>query len=168
MGNCAAPHVARNGGLAMTAHHHNWSSSPPSTLKLIHTDGRLQEFTQTIKASHLLSQNPNCFLCSSESMFIDSTVPRIHEEEDLCLGQLYFLLPLSMSRAPLTLRELCLLAIKASAVLESGASLTRGKDAVSSVAEVIRDGTELQPGSTLRDWIRVRDAEGLSCESPCV
>ncbi|XP_030442061.1 uncharacterized protein LOC115664251 [Syzygium oleosum] len=134
MGNCAAPQITRNGGLAMTTHHHSWSSSSPSTLKLIHMDGRLQEFTQTMKASHLLSQNPDCFLCSSESMFIDSTVPQIHEEEDLHLGQLYFFLPLSMSRAPLSLQELCLLAIKASAVLESSSSSRRTKDGGSSVA----------------------------------
>ncbi|XP_030439715.1 uncharacterized protein LOC115661627 [Syzygium oleosum] len=135
MGNCAASQNTRNGGLAMTTHHHNWSSSsPPSTLKVIHMDGRLQEFTQDIKASHLLSQNPNCFLCSSDSMFIDSIVPQIHEEEDICLGQLYFLLPLSMSRVPLSFRELCMLAIKASAVLESSSSLRRRKDRVSSGA----------------------------------
>ncbi|XP_048135640.1 uncharacterized protein LOC125315241 [Rhodamnia argentea] len=135
MGNCAAPQITRNGGLAKTTHHHNWpSSSPPSTLKLIHMDGRLQEFTQTIKASHLLSQNPNCFLCSSDSMFIDSIVPRIHEEEDLCLGQLYFLLPLSISRVPLSFRELCMLAIKANAALESTSSVRRRKDGVPSGA----------------------------------
>ncbi|KAF7848836.1 hypothetical protein BT93_L1528 [Corymbia citriodora subsp. variegata] len=99
MGNCAASQITRNGGLAMTGHHHNWPPSPPSTLKLIHMDGRLEEFPQTMKASHLLSQNPNCFLCSSDSMFIDSIVPQIHEDEDLHLGQLYFLLPLSMTRA---------------------------------------------------------------------
>ncbi|XP_010068126.2 uncharacterized protein LOC104454953 [Eucalyptus grandis] len=132
MGNCASPQITRNGGLAMTTRHHDWSPSPPYMLKVIHMDGRLQEFPQTIKASQLLSQNPNCFLCSSESMFIDSLAPQIHEEEDLCLGQLYFLLPLSMSRVPLSLRELCLLAVKASAVLESSLSSRRRKDRVSS------------------------------------
>ncbi|XP_056160989.1 uncharacterized protein LOC130135551 [Syzygium oleosum] len=133
MGNCAAPQITRNGGLPMTTHHQGWSSSSPSTVKLINMDGRLQEFTQTMKASHLLSQNPDCFLCSSESMFIDTIVPQIHEEEDLCLGQLYFLLPLSMSRVPLSFRELCLLAIKASAVLESSSSSRRTKDGGPSV-----------------------------------
>ncbi|KAF8028329.1 hypothetical protein BT93_E1061 [Corymbia citriodora subsp. variegata] len=128
MGNCAAAQITRNGGLAKTTRRHNWLSSPPSTLKVIHMDGSLQEFTQAIKASHLLSQNPNCFLCSSESMFINSIAPQIHEEEDLCLGQLYFLLPLSMSRVPLSLRELCMLAVKAHAVLGSSSSLRRRKD----------------------------------------
>ncbi|KAL3730634.1 hypothetical protein ACJRO7_027633 [Eucalyptus globulus] len=130
MGNCAAPQITRNGGLAMTARHQNWLSSPPSTLMVIHMDGRLQEFAQTLKASHLLSQNPNCFLCSSESMFVDSMVPQVHEEEDLCFGQLYFLLPLSMSRVLLSLRELCMLAVKASVVLGSSSSLRRRKDGV--------------------------------------
>ncbi|KAF8028332.1 hypothetical protein BT93_E1064 [Corymbia citriodora subsp. variegata] len=67
-------------------------------------------------------------------MFIDSIVPQIHEDEDLHLGQLYFLLPLSMTRAPLSLRELCLLAVKAHAVLESSSSLRRRKDGGPSVA----------------------------------
>ncbi|KAK3420854.1 hypothetical protein EUGRSUZ_G00484 [Eucalyptus grandis] len=134
MGNCAAPQITRSGGLAMTTHHHNGSSSYPSMLKLIHVDGRLEEFTETMKASHFLSQNPNCFLCSSDSMFIDSIVPQIQEKEDLRLGQLYFLLPLSMSRAPLSLQELCSLAVKASAALESSSSSRRRKDGGSSAA----------------------------------
>ncbi|KAK3420855.1 hypothetical protein EUGRSUZ_G00483 [Eucalyptus grandis] len=100
MGNCAAPQITRNGGLAMTTFHHSWPSSSPSTLKVIHMDGRLQEFPQTIKASHLLSQNPNCFLCSSESMFIDSIVPQIHEEEDLLLKKRTRATNLSMIYGP--------------------------------------------------------------------
>ncbi|KAF8028326.1 hypothetical protein BT93_E1058 [Corymbia citriodora subsp. variegata] len=158
MGNCAAAQITRNGGLAMTIHRHNWSSSPPSTLKVIHMDGRLQEFTQSLKASRLLSQNPNCFLCSSDSMFIDSIVPQIHEEEDLCLDQLYFLLPLSMSRVLLSLRELCMLAVKASAVLKSSSSLMRRKDGVSTGAGQRRqcraptgfDATRLDMGESSR------------------
>ncbi|KAF8028328.1 hypothetical protein BT93_E1060 [Corymbia citriodora subsp. variegata] len=158
MGNCAAPQITRNDGLAKTTHHHSWPSSSPSTLKVIHMDGRLQEFTQTIKASHLLSQNPNCLVCSSESMFIESIVPQIHEEEDLHLGQLYFLLPLSMSRVPLSIRDLCMLAIKASAVLDSSSSLRRRKAGVSSVANHRRqcraptgfDSTRLDLGKSSR------------------
>ncbi|XP_010068506.2 uncharacterized protein LOC104455406 [Eucalyptus grandis] len=142
----------------MTTRHHNWSSFPPSTVKVFHMDGRLQEFTQTIKASHLLSQDPNCFLCNSESMFIDSIVPKINEEEDLCLGQLYFLLPLSMSQVPLSLRELCILAVKASTALNSSSSLRRRKDAALSGASHWRwcraptgfDATRLALGESSR------------------
>ncbi|PIA50643.1 hypothetical protein AQUCO_01200094v1 [Aquilegia coerulea] len=69
----------------------------PSTIKIIHVDGRLQEFKQAIVARHILSQNPNRFLCSLESMNVDSYVQQVPETEELQLGQIYFLLPLSQS-----------------------------------------------------------------------
>ncbi|KAH7517893.1 hypothetical protein FEM48_Zijuj09G0112400 [Ziziphus jujuba var. spinosa] len=86
----------------------------PSTAIVIHLDGSLQEFKQPIKAAHILNQNPSCFLCCSDSMHIDSQLPRIYEDEELQLGQIYFLLPISYSQKQLSLQELCSLAIKAS------------------------------------------------------
>ena len=90
-----------------------WSS----TAKIIHLDGKLQQFKQSIKAGHIVSQNPNCFLCSSDSMFIDAHVPQVPEDEELQLGEIYFLMPLSQSHKPLSLQELCALALKASNAL---------------------------------------------------
>ncbi|KAI3884416.1 hypothetical protein MKW92_015783 [Papaver armeniacum] len=91
--------------------------SSQSTAKVIHVDGRLQEFKQPIRAEDILSQNPNCFLCSSETMYVHMIIPKMDETEELQMGQVYFLLPLSHSRQPLTISELCALAIKASSVL---------------------------------------------------
>ncbi|RZC45496.1 hypothetical protein C5167_038449 [Papaver somniferum] len=111
MGVCASSETTRrrpSGGGIM---------SSESTAKVIHTDGRLQEFKQPIRAEHILSQNPNCFLCSSETMYVDMIIPKMDETEELQMGQVYFLLPLSHSRQPLTISELCALAIKASSVL---------------------------------------------------
>ena len=90
-----------------------WSS----TAKIIHLDGKLQQFKQPIKAGHIISQNPNCFLCSSDSMFIDAHVPQVPEDEELQLGEIYFLMPLSQSHKPLSLQELCALALKTSTAL---------------------------------------------------
>ncbi|XVE48632.1 hypothetical protein DITRI_Ditri01bG0017400 [Diplodiscus trichospermus] len=90
---------------------------PPPTTKIIYPDGRLQEFRQPIKASFVLSQNPNCFLCNSELMYVNSRLPRVHEDEELQLDQIYFLMPLSKSQATISLQELCSLAIKASTAL---------------------------------------------------
>ncbi|KAJ4716440.1 HTH-type transcriptional regulator [Melia azedarach] len=115
MGNCAAPQSKKNG-----VNYLNWST----TAKIIHLDGRLQEFRQPIKAGSILSQNPNCFLCSSESMYIGSQVPRLLEDEEIQLGQIYFLMSLSRSQSPLTLQELCSLAIKASSALSHATSST--------------------------------------------
>ena len=90
-----------------------WSS----TAKIIHLDGKLQQFKQSIKAGHIVSQNPNCFLYSSDSMFIDAHVPQVPEDEELQLGEIYFLMPLCQSHKPLSLQELCALALKASNAL---------------------------------------------------
>lgn len=89
----------------------------PSTAKLIDLDGKLQEFRHPIIAGHILSHNPNCFLCCSDSMYINSSLPLIPKNEELQLGQIYFLLPLSKSHIPLSLQDLCALAIKASSAL---------------------------------------------------
>ncbi|KAB5541393.1 hypothetical protein DKX38_014367 [Salix brachista] len=114
MGNCASPQYTKKVGGGL-----NW----PSTAKIIHVDGRLQEFRQPIKASHVLSLNPNNFLCGSESMYIDCHLPQVPDDEELQLGQLYFLVPLSKSKAPLSLQELCALASKASASLAQSDSM---------------------------------------------
>ncbi|KAK2978360.1 hypothetical protein RJ640_016462 [Escallonia rubra] len=96
-----------------------------STAKIIHNDGRLQEFRQPVKAGQVLSDNANCFLCSSETMYVDSHVPHVPADEELQLGQLYFLLPISKSQAPLSLQDLCSLAIKASIALSNHAAMRR-------------------------------------------
>ncbi|PON43655.1 hypothetical protein TorRG33x02_333360 [Trema orientale] len=89
----------------------------PVTAQIIHLDGRLEELKQPLKAAQVLSRTPNCFLCSSESMFIGAHPPQLGPDDYLQLGQIYFLLPLSHSRAPLSLPDLCALAIKASSAL---------------------------------------------------
>ncbi|XVF68187.1 hypothetical protein PTKIN_Ptkin10aG0184300 [Pterospermum kingtungense] len=109
MGVCASSQSTTKGGSLLI-----W---PLPTAKVIYPDGRLQEFRQPIKASLVLSQNPNCFLCNSEVMYVNSPLPHVPEDEQLQQGQIYFLMPLSKSHAPLSLQELCSLAIKASTVL---------------------------------------------------
>ncbi|KAF2294429.1 hypothetical protein GH714_011314 [Hevea brasiliensis] len=53
----------------------------------------------------------------SESMYVNCRPPQAADDEELQLGQIYFLMPLSKSHAPLSLQELCALAIKASSAL---------------------------------------------------
>lgn len=106
MGICASSNLAKQGARMMTC---------PTTTKVIHVDGSHQEFRHPIKAIHVLSQNPDCFLCCSESMYVNSRAPHVAGDEELQLGQIYFLLPLSKSESPLSLQDLCALAIKATA-----------------------------------------------------
>ncbi|KAK8606799.1 hypothetical protein V6N13_052556 [Hibiscus sabdariffa] len=85
-----------------------------TAVRVVHMDGRVQEFRQSVQANNIVSQNPGHFLCSSESMSIGTCVPHVPGDEELQPGQIYFLLPLSQSDKPLSLPDLCSLAIKAS------------------------------------------------------
>ncbi|OIT20332.1 hypothetical protein A4A49_39547 [Nicotiana attenuata] len=84
---------------------------------LIQMNGQLQEFQQPITAGEILGQNPDFFICSSEAMNVNSLVPQLAKDEILQLGQLYFLLPISKLHTPLSLQDMCTLAVKASTAL---------------------------------------------------
>ncbi|XP_071740335.1 uncharacterized protein [Rutidosis leptorrhynchoides] len=110
MGLCTSCHFTTEGVRFMG----NWSS----TIKVIHAgDGQLHEYQQPITASVVLSCHPNAFLCSSETMFINCYIPHIHGDEELQMGQIYFLMPHEKSNIPLSLEELCALAIKTDSAL---------------------------------------------------
>ncbi|VFQ72146.1 unnamed protein product [Cuscuta campestris] len=84
---------------------------------VVKLDGKAQEFWQPLRAGDVLSENPNCILCSSETLNVGSPVTDLAGDDELQPGQLYFLLPTAKSHAPLSLHDLCALAVKASAAL---------------------------------------------------
>ncbi|MED6168359.1 hypothetical protein PIB30_010982 [Stylosanthes scabra] len=88
-----------------------------SCVNIVHLDGTLQQLKKPLKAWHVLSQNPNCFLCSSESMNVGSTMQGVDPSEELQLDHIYFLVPRIRSRVPLSMKELGELAFKANAAL---------------------------------------------------
>lgn len=97
---------------------------PTNTSKVINAvDGKLQEFRTPIQAKQITSNNPNCFLCSSETMSVGACLSRAADEEELQPGQIYFLLPESRAHEPLSLPDLCSLAIKASSALGQSQSV---------------------------------------------
>ncbi|KAH0783631.1 hypothetical protein KY290_003229 [Solanum tuberosum] len=91
---------------------------------VIQMNGKLQEFRQPITAGEILIQNPDFFLCSSEAMNVNSLVPQLAKDEILQLGQLYFLLPVSKLQTPLSLQDMCVLAVKASTALNDYCNLS--------------------------------------------
>lgn len=121
MGVCASSQSGKTsgtkGGSATT-----YRTKQQSIIKVIQIDGKVQELKQPIQANHITSQNPNYFLCSSESMVVGTCIPHVSEDEELQPGQIYFLLPNSQAQKPLSLPDLCALTIKASSSL--------GKDAL--------------------------------------
>ncbi|KAL2906265.1 Non-homologous end joining protein Ku [Bienertia sinuspersici] len=100
---------------------------------IIHLDGRLEEFNQPITVSHIVSKHPNCFVANSEFMYVDSIVLPIPNDDELELGQIYFLLPLSQAHKVFSLQDLCGLAIKASIAL----GLSNMKRSPSNVVKIV-------------------------------
>lgn len=113
MGICASTQYAGKGG----------NHGMQSTVNIVHFDGKLQQLKEPVKAWHVLSQNPNHFLCSSESMYVGSPMTPVVPNEELQLNHIYFLVPRSKSRLPLSLEDLCALAIKANAALAHSSSV---------------------------------------------
>ncbi|CAH9126153.1 unnamed protein product [Cuscuta epithymum] len=111
-------------GTCASSHNLGWQSgrfllknTPAAVAMVVHENGELLECRRPVKAADVLSENPNCFLSNSESMSVDSEIPKVSKDEDLEIGQLYFLLPISKSHSPLTLQDMCRLAVKASSAL---------------------------------------------------
>lgn len=122
---------------------------------VIQSNGKLQEFKQPIRAGNLLSQNPSCFVCCSETMNVDSFPVQMAEDDELQVGQLYFLMPISKSHSLITLQDLCTLAIKASAAINNNGSERRRAAAAAVVASV----PFVDDKCAMKFWIRA--------ESPC-
>ncbi|MED6120583.1 hypothetical protein PIB30_022243 [Stylosanthes scabra] len=90
----------------------------PSSIMIMDMDGkRIREYHRPIPASHVVSDAPGYFLCNSESMHVGTCMPRVPHDDDLLPGRIYFLVPVSKSREPLTLPLLCDLAVKAGSAL---------------------------------------------------
>ncbi|KAJ0234371.1 Uncharacterized protein HA466_0274070 [Hirschfeldia incana] len=85
--------------------------------KLILLDGTVQEFSYPVKVWQILQEDPTSFVCNSDEMDFDDTVSAVSGNEELRLGQLYFVLPLTWLSHPLRAEEIAALAVKASSAL---------------------------------------------------
>ncbi|RDX98517.1 hypothetical protein CR513_18531, partial [Mucuna pruriens] len=91
----------------------------PSSIMVMDMVGKITEYKQTVTARTVLSDNPHCYLCNSESVHIGTCMPHVPHDEELLPGRIYFLLPLSHSDSPLSLPLLCDLAVKAASALSN-------------------------------------------------
>lgn len=79
-------------------------------------NGDLMEFKQPITAGEIVKPNAT-FITSSESMEVGWHLQHLSNDEVLQNGQLYFLLPVCFSICPLSIHDLCDLAVKVSDAL---------------------------------------------------
>lgn len=92
-----------------------------ATAKLIHQDGRLQEFAYPVKVSYVLQKDPNSFICNADQMDFDDVVSAVDQDDLLHPGQLYFALPLTLLKHRLKAEDMASLAVKASLALMKNA-----------------------------------------------
>ncbi|RWW71397.1 hypothetical protein BHE74_00020864 [Ensete ventricosum] len=78
-----------------------------STLSSLRSkDGKLQEFSRPVKASHVLRKDLARFVRNAYDMEFDDFISPIHAEDGLRPGLLYFLLSVFMLRRPLHVKEI--------------------------------------------------------------
>lgn len=88
--------------------------------QVIYSDGSLREFGVQIKAEEIILQNPDHFLCNSDSLYIDQYMVPVNSEEELEMGQLYFLLPLCKLQYVLSMSDMAAMLKRAnSAIIRS-------------------------------------------------
>ncbi|KAK3130427.1 hypothetical protein QOZ80_6BG0493310 [Eleusine coracana subsp. coracana] len=112
------------------------SAAPPElgrVAKVVGLDGPMAKFDSPISAReallasgggrHRLAQSPPCFLCSADELGFDAPARALAAEEPLQPGQLYFVLPASALRRPLSGQDMAALAVKAATALAVQAGL---------------------------------------------
>lgn len=114
-----------------------------SSANIITTDGQLRQFLVPITVSQILQQldqppQSNCFIANSDSLFYDELVPALSSENELQSGQIYFILPNSKLRHPLSASDMAALAVKASLALSTSSNnnARRSKSRISPVLTI--------------------------------
>lgn len=69
------------------------SESPVPPIKLIKSDGLVKVYRRPIHVSQLMVEFPKHLVCRADSFYIGQKIPALSEDEQLQLGQKYFLLP---------------------------------------------------------------------------
>ncbi|KAL3621206.1 hypothetical protein CASFOL_036118 [Castilleja foliolosa] len=128
----------------------------PISAKVVGLDGRLEEFRRRTTTAEVVSGHPDCYLCSSDTMVINSIAPQLPNDYVLQFGQIYFLMPLSKSLTPLSLQDLCVLAIKASIAIGNNSCVNSGRTRVrESSLRVCVSCRKLSSGKKVRSLLKV-------------
>jgi hypothetical protein len=83
----------------------------PDAIRVVHLNGQLDEFPAQVSVKRVLQNLPRHFICCSRDLFAVKCRP-LQPDEDLRLGELYFLLPLSILESDLSAENLVALAAR--------------------------------------------------------
>ncbi|KAJ0742154.1 hypothetical protein HanOQP8_Chr06g0236261 [Helianthus annuus] len=98
------------------------SSSSSSSALVISSTGDLRPYSTPVLVSNVLqtedsSSSSSFFVCNSDNLSYDEHITPLDAQDELDAGQIYFVLPVSKLRNPLSASEMAALAVKASVAL---------------------------------------------------
>ncbi|XP_047046718.1 uncharacterized protein LOC124651720 [Lolium rigidum] len=103
-----------------------------ATAKIVLEDGSMAQFATPITARDALGSDAassSSFLCSCDELRFDAPARALAAEEELQPGCLYFALPVSMLRRPLSGQDMAALAVKATSAFAAVAMNRKGREA---------------------------------------
>ncbi|CAL5082129.1 unnamed protein product [Urochloa decumbens] len=101
--------------------------TPAATARVVNMDGSMVQFAVPATAREaLLRASPSHFICSADELSFDAPPRALAAGEALRPGQLYFVLPVSVLRRPLSGDDMAALAVRAATALAAEAGLAAG------------------------------------------
>ncbi|GLJ14955.1 hypothetical protein SUGI_0244070 [Cryptomeria japonica] len=88
------------------------------TAKVMFFNGIMKEFREPIKAGDIIGHNSGYFLCHWDCLHIDKFMVSVNSEEELELGDLYFLLPLCKLQYVLSVSDMAAMVFKANSAIK--------------------------------------------------
>ncbi|VAI33916.1 unnamed protein product [Triticum turgidum subsp. durum] len=131
-----------------------------ATAKVVGPDGSLAQFAAPVMAGEALGDaaRASSFLCSADELRFDAPARALAAEEALQPGWLYFALPMSMLRRPLSGQEMAALAVKASSALAVASGKGRKAARVAPLVLADDEGTGTEDGGWSRHAYGKSDA----------
>lgn len=88
-------------------------------IKVLHSNGRFEEYSRPLKVAELMLENPGNFVCDSQCFKVAHRVVALAADEDMEPRRLYYLLPMNMLYSVLSAAEFGSLTQLASKAMKS-------------------------------------------------
>ncbi|GLJ46354.1 hypothetical protein SUGI_0977120 [Cryptomeria japonica] len=114
---------------------------PYNTVKVLAFNGGLQEFHTEMKVAEIMLENPQHFVCHSDSLEVGRRINALSADNDLELGHLYLVLPMSKLQRVLSGSEMASIAFRAnSAMKKSSKSVVKTLPGLVGVKPLVNGG----------------------------
>ncbi|GLJ46351.1 hypothetical protein SUGI_0977090 [Cryptomeria japonica] len=94
------------------------SVMPYNTVKVLFFNGGLQEFHTEMKVAEIMLENPQHFVCHSDSLEVGRRINPLSADDDLEVGHLYLVLPMSKLQSVLSGSLMASIAFRATSAMK--------------------------------------------------